>query len=412
MKISLLIIGDEILNGRTIDINTKWLGQFLEQLGLRLSTVKIIADNQQTILNGINDLANSHDIIITSGGIGPTKDDLTKNCLALYLNESLEDSEKAKIITENNYLRVNRQWNKSFNNYSLIPPSVTPINNPIGLAPGLLYQNDSKTIFCAPGVPSEFSKIIEQEFSPYILQHKKYVSKNISKITFRTCKIPEEVIFSTIPKLWEDLSSFGKVSSLPNIAGVDVILTLDNIDSEQVLQEIKSLDSIKKLLEYTWQIGNKTLPEFIVLEAIKKNITFSIAESCTGGLISSRLTDIPNSSQVFLGSTINYSNQSKVELIGVLPQTISSFGAVSQETAQEMANGVLNKFNSDISISTTGIAGPSGGSLDKPVGTLVIGSSTKKETKSFIIKTVGNRVRLKEKFSEYALFQLLDLIHN
>ena len=411
MKISLLIIGDEILNGRTIDKNTKWLGQFLEQCGLNLSTVKIIDDNQQSIINGITSLSKTHDILITSGGIGPTKDDLTKECLALYLNETLVDSEEAAIIAKTNYLRINKEWNKSFNNYSFIPASVIPINNPTGLAPGLVYQNNINTILCAPGVPSEFSTMIETEFSSYILEHEKYVSKNISKITFRTYKIPEEVVFSTIPNLWEDLSSFGKVSSLPHIAGVDVILTLENNDSDQTLEQIKSFESVQKLLEHTWQIGNKTLPEYVVLQAIKKKITFSIAESCTGGLISSRITDVPNSSKVFLGSTINYSNKSKEDLIGVSPETITNFGAVSEETAQEMANGVLNKFNSDLSISTTGIAGPSGGSLEKPVGTLAIGSCTQKETKSFLINTAGNRVRLKEKFSEYALFQLLDLIN-
>lgn len=412
MKISLIIIGDEILNGRTIDKNTKWLGQFLEQLGLNLSTVIIISDNQQSIIKAITSLSNNNDIIITSGGIGPTKDDLTKESLAIYLNETLVDSEDAAFIAKTNYLRINKEWNKSFNNYSFIPPSVTPINNPTGLAPGLIYQNNLKTILCAPGVPSEFSTMIEKEFSSYILQHKKYISQKISKITFRTYKIPEEVIFSTIPNLWENLSCFGKVSSLPHIAGVDIILTLENNDSDQILEQIKNFESVQKLLKHTWQIGNKTLPEYVVLQAIKKKITFSIAESCTGGLISSRITDVPNSSKVFLGSTINYSNKSKEDLIGVSPETITNFGAVSEETAQEMANGVLNKFNSDLSISTTGIAGPSGGSIDKPVGTVAIGSSTKKETKSFMIKTAGNRARLKEKFSEYALFELLDLIND
>ena len=411
MNVSVIVIGDEILNGRTKDLNASWISSFLFNKGMDLISIHFIRDNAEEIKTTLEATLIESDAVITSGGIGPTIDDKTKNTLADFFHKKISERADVKSIVEKNYERFNRPWNSLLNHYHFFPEDFLAINNPKGFAPGLAYYEPQrkKLVMSAPGVPSEFSAMVEEEFLPIITKHFGSLLNENRQTIIRTEGIAEEKIFNELcPTLWSDLEKFGKVSSLPHIIGIDIIVTYQGKQNHE--QAIKKILEESPLAKHVWHWGPETLPEIILQKAQDKKLTFSFAESCTGGLCSSKITDHSGASAVFMGSVVSYANSAKANLLEVNPLTLQKFGAVSAETAIEMATGARQKFNTDIAISITGIAGPTGGTPDKPVGTVVIGFATKESTgaKTYVIP--GDRLRKKERFSERALLTLLELI--
>lgn len=412
IDIELLLVGDELLSGRISDQNGSWLSGFLFKQGISLKRITIINDDLETFISAVKEILGRSDAVITSGGLGPTLDDLTKLALAKLFNEPLEANDEALKITQENYRRKGKNFDKESklnNSYEFLPQSVFPLNNPDGYAPGLGAYYQDKPILCAPGVPREFKSMVEKEFLPLLTKKYKTIQKKL-QWTCRTIGIPEEKIyFDLAPNLWEELGQFGSVSSYPQIWGIDIVVTYE--ESDLIAPRLNQIVNSSKIKDYIWQIGNLSLEELVIKNAIEKNITISVAESCTGGLISSRLTDVPGSSKIFKGNITSYSNEAKINLLEVKPKTLNSEGAVSESVVEEMALGVLKKLNSNISVSTSGIAGPDGGSSEKPVGTLALGWATKNGRGSEVVKYSGNRKRLKNIFTQKALFKLLELIN-
>lgn len=416
LNISIIAIGDELLNGRTRDTNAHWLSHFLFERSMNLYAINIVGDDEEQLARTLQLQLAQSDVVITSGGVGPTIDDKTKNILANFFNQKLVENEAAAKITKANYLRRQKSWEKGQNHYDLFPEKFFPINNPQGFAPGLGYffeeQKKPKLVLSAPGVPREFRAMMEEEFLPVIKKHFAHKLSENYQTVIRTHSIPEETIFFELcPTLWQELEAFGKVSSLPHIVGIDIVITHHVHSKEEYLKaEKKLIDHLKKskLHEFIWQFGNLSMTELILEKAREKNITFSFAESCTGGLCSSKFTDLTTgSSAVFWGSVVSYDNSVKESMLGVKNETLKNFGAVSTQTAEEMCEGVKNRLQTTIGISTTGIAGPSGGSDKKPVGTVAIGVSSPLGTRSHLYHFVGDRQRLKDRFSETALLELL-----
>lgn len=416
LNVSIIAIGDELLNGRTRDTNAHWLSHFLFEKSMNLCAINIVGDNEDQLMEMLRLQLNQSDVIITTGGVGPTIDDKTKNILATFFNQKLVDHQEAAEVTKENYLRRGKNWEKGQNHYHLFPEHFSPINNPQGFAPGLSYlfkhENKQKMILSAPGVPREFRAMMEEEFLPLIQKiYSNKLSENFQTV-IRTHSIPEETIFFELcPNLWSELEFFGKVSSLPHIVGIDIVLTHNvHTKAEYKAAENKLIEHIKKskLNEFVWQFGNLPITELIRQKATEKKITFSFAESCTGGLCSSKFTDLTTgSSAVFWGSVVSYDNSVKTAVLGVKEETLKTFGAVSTQVAHEMSEGVKNRLQTTIGISTTGIAGPSGGSANKPVGTVVIGVSSPHGTRTRLHHFIGDRQRLKDRFSETALLELL-----
>jgi nicotinamide-nucleotide amidase len=352
------------------------------------------------------------DIILTSGGLGPTPDDLTKNMLATFFNKEICYNEESFRITSQHYNRSNREYNKEKIDYHNIPNDFYPVANPVGYAPGLAYDFDNKKIFSLPGVPLEFQSMLTKEILPTIPK-----PESITKhLIIKTWKIPEATIFNELaPTLWKELKQYGEVSSLPHALGVDIGIKLI-VDSQKELvlkqKEIMTYIQTSPLNEFIWHIGPELIEEIIVKEANMKNLKIGFAESCTGGLCASRITDIIGSSSVFWGSIISYANEVKVKSLNVEDETLKNFGAVSEQTALEMAIGAKEHLNVDIIITTTGIAGPGGGSPEKPVGTVGIGVSSKNGSSSKMHKFNGNRKMLKQRFSQIALMTLLEEIRS
>lgn len=406
-SIYLIIIGDEILNATTKEANSFWLASFLQEKQLFLSGVEIVADDPIQIHRAVKRRWEQDEnvLLILSGGLGPTPDDRTKESLASFFKKDLVEVEELKNHLIRRYQELGKKWSEKSNNYHLIPEGFSFVKNRAGLAPALLYQEEKKTLLALPGVPYEFQQILSEEWSSFSLKEDKGLKK---RIIIKTRNIPEEeIFFKKCPQLWEELEKFGKVSSLPRPLGVDIVITIDDMKNEQSLLRLLNHGPLAK---HIWQIGNLSLEECVVSEAKKKNLTFCFAESCTGGLASHQITNISGASDVFLGSVISYANQAKIDLLQVCAETIKNYGAVSQEVAREMAKGARRSLKTDFAVSFSGIAGPGGGSAEKPVGTVAIAIDGPSGTQSYSYHFRGDRKRLKRRFLTQGLYHLLDAI--
>lgn len=414
LSVSMVVIGDEILSGRTTDLNGSWLTKYLFKQGLTLKCLRFVRDNTEEMNQALEASIAESDIVITSGGIGPTLDDKTKNTLASFFQKKIVPRSDVVDVIKGNYERFGRSWTPETNHYHFFPEDFIAISNPKGLAPGLgFFSTENKLIMAAPGVPREFTEMVELEFYPLI---KKYFSKRLMpncQTVIRTQGIPEEKIFFDLcPNLWNELLTFGKVSSLPHTIGIDIVLSYHADENEFKKRDQQIKDHIKTtaLASYVWQWGNKSVSELVFERAREKKCSFAFAESCTGGLTSSKITDLPGSSEVFLGSIISYDNSVKENILGVKRATLEKFGAVSIETATEMAIGVRELLKSDYAVSISGIAGPGGGSVEKPKGLVAIGYASESKSGAMLFQFPGDRIKLKDRFSDKALLTLLELM--
>ncbi len=409
MKIGLLIIASEILEAKIIDLNTRYLAEFLKKHHLELESSLTVNDDEKTIHRGLNFLFETCDLIITSGGLGPTKDDLTKDAIATYLGRKVSFSSLAEKVARQNYERFNRPFPGAEHGYCYLPEGFMPLNNSTGFAPGLFTEHLGKYLFSGPGVPREFKSMLEDHLEVLVLK-KNTDASFLDSVTVRTKKIPEEKIFSEVDKdLWDKLAFFGNVSSLPILYGVDIGVkikasTLKELQDKK-LQVLKIFDE-SPVKKHIWHIGSDSVEELIIKITKNKNITFGFAESCTGGLCSHRITNVSGSSQVFKGSVISYWPEIKSELLGVKPETIQEYDVVSLEVAKEMAQGLQKRLNLDIAISITGIAGPSGGTPERPIGSVCIGWATKNRVEAERFQFFGDRELLKNRFAQAALYIL------
>jgi len=378
----IITIGDEILYGHILDTNAKWLSKNLNELGVKTNKISTIGDNYIQIKDLLQSSIKENDIIIFTGGLGPTNDDITKKCL--------NDFFKGKLVTDNYTLshikkifkKRNLDLTKKNRDQALVPDNCKVLHNEYGTAPGIAFEKDNKLVISLPGVPYEMkslfedkcSKIIKQKFSLSIIHHR----------TIKTVGIGESWLSDLISEWEKNLDDKISLAYLPSIGRVKLRLTgrgnnLYKIKSAIDKEEKKVLPIIKK---YIYGFDNDELESCVGNLLIKYKKTLSIAESCSGGHLSHLITSIPGSSKYFLGSIVAYNNNVKINNLNVNKRNIKKFGAVSKEVVEEMANNVRIKFNSSIGISTSGIAGPSGGSEEKPVGTVWIGYSDKNKTLS------------------------------
>lgn len=400
MQIGMLIIGSELLQGKQREANLHFLGEFLRTYHREVSFVQIVADKKNHILEALESLYKNCSLVIVCGGLGPTPDDATKEVLAEYFKKEISYSDLAHKIAQDNYQRMNKPY-PDHHTYSLLPQAFEALANPVGFAPGLWFSHEKKSLMALPGVPREFQTMLKEHLPKRTSLES---AEKFNLVTVRTKGIPEEKIFQELcPSLWKDLEVYGDVSSLPQLMGVDV--GLKTLAPPQVIYDFIASTP---LAPYVWSYGVKTLEEKIIELAQSKKITIGFAESCTGGLCAHRLTNTSGASKVFFGSVVCYDNSLKEKLLKVQPKTLESFGAVSEECAREMAQGALKTLDVDIALSLTGIAGPLGGSVEKPVGTVWIGIALRDKVSAKKFQFKGDRENLKLRFSQAALFLLRD----
>ncbi|MAF77712.1 MAG: hypothetical protein CME60_06070 [Halobacteriovoraceae bacterium] len=414
MKAQIIIIGDELLNGSIQDKNISPLAKWLDQMGFACDQVTITKDREDLLLPVLKEAWEKSDLVITTGGLGPTEDDITKQILAKLIGSTLAPSDKAQQLVEKLYSRRDKKWNPELNHYHLIPKGVEVFDNPKGFAPGLMIKEDNRLLLATPGVPRELIAMLEETLPDIIKESFPNMDNGPKVITFRTHGIPEEKIFGELcPGLWQELSHYGKVSSLPQVIGVDIHILLKpefRKDYQKTKETIVDLVQTKALKDYIWSNEFITLEEAVIKKASEKNLKIGFSESCTGGLVAHKITNISGSSRVFMGSLITYSNEAKKDLLGVSEEVLKTKGAVSEETALEMVQGTKEKLKVDVALSLTGIAGPLGGSKEKPVGTVCIGEAFGNSSESKQYQFFGDRALLKERFAQTALLKALKII--
>ena len=374
MKIAILSIGNELLSGKTMNTNANWLGNSLTKIGCRVDKQVVVPDKEKPIINALNFLINDKEgCIIVTGGLGPTDDDITREVLFKFVKtESKFDSDYWNKLSKK-FKNLGIDIPESNRSQALVPQNGDVIDNSIGSARGFIFKINGAVIFSLPGVPSEMKAMTNATIIPWL---KERVSMAFFSQTIRTTGIPESKLIELIssPIRTEHGCEIGYY---PSLFGVDIRISSNKIKYMESLQ-----DELTTILgNAVFALGNDSIEEIVVKNAIENDISLSIAESCTGGLIGHRITQISGSSKIFNGSVVVYSNSSKVNLLGVSENCINKHGAVSEQTAKEMAEKVRKIFSSKLGLSITGIAGPDGGSKEKPIGLTYIGLSTKNETK-------------------------------
>lgn len=412
MKIGLLIIGSEVLDGKISDLNTKILADFLRPHHLEIHEALVVRDEKEALKSSLQKIFKNNDVVVTSGGLGPTKDDITKETIAEFMGSKITFSNEAMDVAQKNYERFGRPFPGDEHGYCYLPDGFKALANQSGLAPGLAAKYQDKFLFSGPGVPREFKTLLHDHFISLVSEK---INKNEfqDNVIFRTKNVPEEKIFGEVdPALWDKLAQYGDVSSLPILMGVDIGIKVKGKSLDELarkVSEIKKIMESSPVYKNVWHVGPESIEEKIVVIANQKKIKFGFAESATGGLCSHRITSISGSSQCFMGSVVCYDEKVKEHVLGVSRKTLDEHSAVSLECAKEMADGLRKNFSLDIAISITGYAGPGGGNDKYPVGSVCIGRSLKNQEPSaqvFILK--GDREVLKHRFSQAALYALLE----
>jgi nicotinamide-nucleotide amidase len=402
----IITIGDEILYGQILDTNTKWMSEELDKIGIKIIQKTSIGDNKAEILRILNESSKRAKIVLITGGLGPTKDDITKNTLAEFFNDTLEINTHAEAFIKDFFEKRDRPFTELNRQQAAIPSRCTYLHNATGTAPGMWFDENGVIYVSMPGVPHEMQYLITKEVIPRLKA--KYNFPEIVHRVIRTIGLGESFLAEKIES-WEDsLPENLKLAYLPSFGEVKLRLTGFGDNKETIDFDIqKQVEKLEKIIpEYIYSTDNENIEKSIGNKLLKNKATVSIAESCTGGYVSHLLTSIPGSSGYLLGSVVSYSNESKMKLLNVKQETLSNFGAVSEETVTEMVLGALATFGTTYAIATTGIAGPDGGSPEKPVGTVWIAISNGKKTIARKLLLMNNRM-INIQFSAKAALNML-----
>ena len=367
MKIGLVTIGAELLNGARTNTNAAWIGQNVMSVGGVIDWHMTVNDEKNTIENALDEVPTSIDVVLCTGGLGPTHDDITSSVLYDYFGAKPEFDEQYWQLLTKKFAARDQVIPDINRNQAMKPDIGEVIPNPIGSARGLHLSNKSYHLFAMPGVPAEMKSMMTDTILPWIESRSK---SKIHVTVMRTTGIMESVLYEKVQGILDDYPQIN-VAFLPRFTGVDIRLTTSDKNTLNRL-----VDQISPVIQkYHFGGEGVELEDVVGKLLIKNRKTIATAESCTGGLIGDRLTNISGSSLYYKGGIVAYSNSVKEKTIGVNKETLDSAGSVSEETALEMARGIRNKLNADIGLSTTGIAGPKGGTKEKPVGLVYIAIS-------------------------------------
>ncbi|MBL8024821.1 MAG: CinA family nicotinamide mononucleotide deamidase-related protein [Fibrobacteres bacterium] len=390
----LLMVGNELLSGKTIDTNAAMAARALTDIGVEVTSKETLPDILEPIVSAIK--RTKEDILLISGGLGPTSDDLTRSAIAKAFNVKLKRDEAQMKRLEDFFTKVKRPFAACNYVQADVPAGFTAINNDFGTAPALFKKKPF--VFALPGVPRELEGLLAKVVIPAIKKNFKVPELYTEEV--RTTGIGESLLFEKIGYLTDTKGvTFG---SLPEIQGV--ILRFSGRDKKTVKAVADKVR--KRCSDFVYGGYGETIAGVLQNIFLKRKESAAFAESCTGGMMSSRIVSIPGSSEWFKGSAVTYSNSAKQKLLGVKAKTLSSKGAVSEETVLEMANGALKAFSSDWSVAISGIAGPTGGTTEKPVGTVCIAVCGPNTQKSTTLKLFGGRDAVRERATAAALFML------
>jgi nicotinamide-nucleotide amidase len=374
MKVRIISIGDELLIGDTINTNAAFISSELIKNQFDVTKVSVVGDNEEDIISEFKEAFAENDVVIVTGGLGPTHDDITKKCISKFFESELVMNEEVLKNLKTFFEKRRRKLTKVNETQALIPRIAEAINNLQGTAPGLWIEKNKKILVSLPGVPHEMRALIESKVIPKLLSFRGNAPKIKKVKMLLTTGIPESFLFQQLGDL-DVLLGEAKLAFLPDQFGVKLRITVEDSEEENALNRLSEIEQkIRSAVgRYIYGTENLSIEEVVGRLLKERNLTIAVAESCTGGLICDRFTNIDGSSKYFERGVITYSNTAKVELLKVSDNAISEYGAVSEIVAKQMAEGVRSISSTDIGLSTTGIMGPTGGSDEKPLGLVYIG---------------------------------------
>ena len=373
MRCELLSVGTEILLGDIVNTNAQFLAKELASMGIDIYYQSVVGDNKERMLQAFKEGLSRSDMIITTGGLGPTKDDMTKELACEYFGYKCELHEESLESIKEYFRRMGREFVESNEKQAYFPKEAIILKNNAGTAPGAIIKKDDKTIIVLPGPPSEMKRMFNESVRPYL---EKLTGYTIVSEVVRIHGVGE----SKVEELVQDLIDNGKNPTVAPYAKEGEVTLRVTAKAKTKEEGEKLIDPVlteinNRLGDSIYNIGEEGLNLTVAKLLVDKKLTIGTSESCTGGLLGAGLIDYPGISSSFLEGAITYSNEAKIKTLGVKKETLEKFGAVSEETAREMAEGIRKRCGADIGVSTTGIAGPDGGTDDKPVGLVYIGLS-------------------------------------
>lgn len=408
MKSTIITIGDEILIGQILDTNSRYISQALNRIGVVVTERTSIGDSAEQIVSTLDRALAQSDVVIITGGLGPTKDDITKHTLARYYNSELVYNEQVGSFVEQLLAHRGIAFTELNRGQAMVPKCCTVLHNAHGTAPGMWFERDGKVVVSLPGVPFEMRHLIDDSVVPMLAE--RFELKAIVHRTMITSGIPESILAERIAT-WEDnLPDVLHLAYLPAPNVVRLRLSAYEVDGQSVRQMIDDeFDKLKGIIpEAIVGFEDATVEQLVHHWMTENGKTLSVAESCTGGAIAAKFTAMAGASVYFNAGVVSYSNEAKRDILGVNMDDIVRYGAVSETVAIQMAEGVRRAGQSDYAVSTTGIAGPTGGSAEKPVGTVWIGVATPKGSFAVLKNCGTDRSQIIDRATAYAIKLLYD----
>lgn len=405
MTAQVITVGDEIIIGQTLNTNAAYIGEKLVRISVYITRTSVVGDNEERILKEFEDAYSKNDVVVVTGGLGPTHDDMTLKCIAKFFNTNLVEDDHVLDDINEMFRKRGIEVTPANKAQAMVPEIAEAIRNPLGTAPGIYIEKDGKIFISLPGVPYEMQHMMDEFVIPRLKEQNVDGGGNFIFIkNLLTTGIPESYLFERLGNI-EELVGEAKLAFLPSQYGVKMRITTNSKNEEEALNKLLEVEQkIRGLAgRYIYGSDDQTLEEVVGKLLIDRSLTVAIAESCTGGLIGSRLTNVAGSSQYFERGVVAYSNAAKVELLRVDEDTILQKGAVSHEVCMQMAEGIKAVSGTDLGLATTGIMGPGGGTGEKPVGSVFIGICDENVCTAKEFKFGEDRMLNKDRTSQAAL---------
>lgn len=404
MNAEIISVGTELLLGEILNTDAQFLAAELSELGINVFYQTVVGDNRQRLTDAIKTAAERSDIIIASGGLGPTQDDITKEVICEYFEKELFLHEESLVRMEKYLKRKGLDTVKCNQKQAMLPKGCIVLPNNCGTAPGCIIEENNKIAVMLPGPPHELEAMYKESVKPYLMKKSGYMlySENLKIFGMGESKVSE--LLDKYIREYENPT----VAPYAETPGVRLRITAKCKSKTEAVNMVgKIKKEIREILgDVIYSDKGETLPETVVHMLIEKGLKISSAESCTGGLFSKLVTDISGSSAVIDESYVTYANEAKTKILGVKKETLEKYGAVSEQTATEMANGLYKVSNSDVCVVFTGIAGPGGGTPEKPVGLVYVGVCINGKTEVHKLLLQGSRERIRHQ----ACLEVFDII--
>lgn len=408
MRATIITIGDEILIGQILDTNSRYISRALNSHGIVVGERTSIGDNRSQIVDTLDRALAESDVVIITGGLGPTKDDITKHTLCEYFGSTLRFDEREAEHIRSLLAARNIAFNDLNRGQAMVPECCTVLHNAHGTAPGMWFEREGRVVVSLPGVPFEMQHLIDEEVIPRL--KKRFDLREIVHRTMITFGIAESILAERIAA-WEDaLPDYIHLAYLPAPNVVRLRLSAYEVEGKEVRREIdEKFEQLRAIIpDNIAGFEGASVEELVHNLLIERGETLAVAESCTGGAIASKFTAQAGASTYFLCGVVSYSNESKSNVLGVKMSDITQFGAVSEQVAKAMAQGAKVISGANFAISTTGIAGPTGGSAEKPVGTVWIGVATPDKCYAVLKNCGTDRSQIISRATAYAIALLYD----